>query len=553
MLVKEYRPWAPHQSFLLPPSPGDWLPEGDLAYFVLDVMEQLDLRPITSVIQAKDWRGTRPYDPRMMTALLLYGYCVGIPSSRKLEQATYTDVAVRVIAGGCHPDHSRINEFRRTHLDALAELYVQGLRMCQEAGLVKLGHVALDGTKMQANASKHKAMSYERMLKTEAELAQEVAKLLERAEEVDREEDERYGPDKRGDELPEELAHREKRLEKIREAKAALEAEAARKRAQELSEQAERAKKKAEVANDAERPKRERAAAKAAEKAKEAVQRARDKAEKRVAKAQKQAHQAADDAKTPTDRRRATEAAQRLQAAKRDRDKVTDNGDPESVVKSGFPENFAPAETDGTPKPKAQRNFTDPESRIMKKGSDFVQGYNCQLAVDEEAQIIVAYQATNQSPDAEHLPPMLDEMEANCGGLPEKLTADSGYWSENNAEACEAKGVDAYIAVGRNKHGAAADQDDDAPKEESESKRRMRDKLRSDNGRATYRRRKAVVEPVNGQIKEPRGFRRFLLRGGAKVNAELGLICLGHNLLKLFRARMSAKSVGYDTSPAMAR
>jgi transposase len=552
MIAKQYRPWAPGQSFLLPPCPLEWLPEDDLVYFVLDVVEQLDLKAITSVYQRKDWRGARPHDPRMMTALLLYGYCVGIASSRKLEQATYRDVAFRVLTGGCHPDHTRISEFRREYLEALAELFVQGLRMCQAAGLVKLGHVALDGTKVQANASKHKAKSYERLLKSEKELEDEVAKLLAQAEGVDQHEDELHGKDKRGDELPKELARRETRLQKIREAKAGLEAESARKRAAELSEQAERAKQKAKEADEAERAKRERAAAKADDKAKEAAKKARDKAEERVAQAREQAERAADNAKTPVEKRRANQSKQRLEAAERDRDKVTPDGDPESATTSAFPENLAPAQTDGTPRPTLQRNFTDPESRIMKKGTDFVQGYNCQLAVDDEAQIIVAYQATNQSPDAEHLEPMVDEIETNCGALPEAMTADTGYWSESNAQACEDRGIDAYIATGRQKHGSTVGTDEEAPKQESESKRRMREKLRSDKGDAIYRRRKAIVEPVNGQIKEARGFRRFLLRGIAKVNGELGLICLGHNLLKLFRAAMSEKSATYDTSLAAA-
>lgn len=547
MVAKEYRPWTPEQSHLFPPSPLEWLPEGDLVYFVLDVVEQLDLGAITSVLQRKDWRGTRPYDPRMMTALLLYGYCVGLASSRKLEQATYRDVGFRVLTGGCHPDHTRISEFRREHLEALAELFVQVLRMCQEAGLVKLGHVALDGTKMAANASKHKAMSHERMLKSEKELEDEVAKLLAQAELVDQHEDEQYGKDKRGDELPEELARRETRLQKLREAKAALEAEAARKRAQELAEQAGRAKKKAQEADEAERNKRERAATKAEEKAKAAAKKARERAEARVAQAREAAERAADNATTPAGKRRATGSKQRLEAAERDRDKGADDGDLESADKSGFPENLAPAQTDGTPKPTAQRNFTDPESRIMKDGTDFVQGYNCQLAVDDEAQVIVAYHATNQSPDAEHLVPMLDELETNCGARPAKLSADTGYWSEHNAQACEERGIDAYIATGRQKHRSAAGTDDGAPGHESKSKRRMREKLRSDEGKDVYRWRKAIVEPVNGQIKEARGFRRFSLRGFAKINGELGLICLGHNLLKLFRAGVSGKSATYDT------
>jgi len=223
--MKTYRPYAPRQSYLLPPSPQDWLPEGHLAYFVLDLVAQLDLARIYSYYEREE-RGFPPHHPQMMMALLLYGYCVGVPSSRKIERKTHEDVAFRVIAGDQHPDHTCVSEFRRIHHGVFAELFVQVLKICQQAGLVKLGHVALDGTKMKANASKHKAMSYERMKKQETELAKKVEDLLRAAEEVDAAEDARYGKDKRGDELPEDLRRAESRIARIRAAKAALEAEA---------------------------------------------------------------------------------------------------------------------------------------------------------------------------------------------------------------------------------------------------------------------------------------------------------------------------------------
>jgi len=534
---KRYRPWVPRQSYLLPPSPMEWLPDGHLVYFLLDVIESLDLGEIERAIQHKDARGNRPYDPRMMTALLLYGYCIGLASSRKLELATYTDVPVRVLTGECHPDHSAIATFRRTHLQALRRLFVQVLRLCQSAGLVTLGHVALDGTKVQANASKHKAMSYARMLKTEAQLEAEIAVLLVEAERVDEQEDALYGKDRRGDELPEELARRDSRLKKIREAKAALEAEAAAARAREVEEQAARAQQKAEAA--AEDQAAQRAAARAAEHAAAAKATARQRAGDRVQPARQSAQEARAQAKTRSQRRRARAAEQELKRAERALEKleqatVQDGAERStSTTAAAMPEHQVPAEVDGRPKGEAQRNFTDPDSRIMKRGSEYLQGYNCQAAVDEACQIIVAYGVSNQAPDQQHLSPMLEEIGTNCGALPERLTGDNGFYSDENVRRCEARGVDPYLAVGRQSHGT----EEKPPPEESECKRAMRLKLQSPAGRTIYARRKAVVEPSFGQIKEARGFRRLCLRGTDAVRGEWALICTGHNLLKLFRAR----------------
>ena len=486
---KQYKSWAPTQSFLLPPSPMDWLPKGHLAYFVLDVLGELDVSAIEARIHEKDARGTRPYSPEMMVALLLYGYCVGVFSSRKLERATYEDVAFRVLAGGEHPHFTTINGFRKEHLGALRSLFLQVLKLCQAAGLVKLGHVALDGTKIQGNASKHKAMSYERMLKSELQLTEEIDALMRRAEEVDSDEDDRFGKGQREEDLPAELHRREKRLEKIREAKARLEAEAAEARARALREQAARARERSETSDDA------------------------------------------------TDRKRAATIAKKkaAQAKELAPDKDDDDLDPPKTG-DGLPKHEPQAGTDGKPRDKAQMNFTDPDSRIMESGGAFLQGYNCQAAVDEGHQIIVAQAVSNLSPDNGALIPLLEQARANCGRSARATTADAGYWRPDAEAACKRLGTDIYLSTHRRKHG----DNDDAPVSDDpvDARQKMRAKLASDEGRAIYARRKATVEPVFGQIKEPRGFRRFLLRGMEKVQAEWALVCTGHNLLKLWRHAM---------------
>ena len=240
----------PEQAWLLPPSPIDWLPKDHLAFFLLDLIDQLDLDPILQLYRQKDARGEKAYDPRMMVVLLLYAYCVGMPSSRKIERACYEDLPFRVLSGNQQPDHTRISEFRRRHLELLEDLFVQVLRLCQKSGLVQMGQVALDGTKVEANASIHKAMSHERMEKSEQQLRQEMQALLRKAELIDAQEDGRYGKGKRGSELPEELQRRESRLEKIRQAKAELEAEAAAAQARRRQKQADAAAKEAEQGDD---------------------------------------------------------------------------------------------------------------------------------------------------------------------------------------------------------------------------------------------------------------------------------------------------------------
>jgi len=453
-----FKPYQPSQLLLLPPDMRQWLPEDDLAYFIMDVVNELDL---SAIYQSYDGAkgGQPPFNPKMMSSLLLYAYCVGIPSSRKMEKATYYQVPFRVITGDQHPDHDTIAEFRNRHLKALSGLFVEVLRLCQKVGLVKLGHVSLDGTKVRANASKHKAMSYGRMEKKAEELEAEVKRLLAEAQAVDDAEDAQYGKDKRGDELPEELRFKQDRLRKIREAMQSLE--------QEAKAQAEA--KRREI--------------------------------------------------------RQKEQVLEKEGKKRKGKKPKEPGD--------------------KPESKAQRNFTDPDSRIMKDGAtkSFEQAYNCQAAVDEEFQVIVAANVTQKTNDKQQVKPLVEEIRQNTGGnRPKKVSGDTGYFSEANIDYLEDEQIDGYIATARQKHSDKAEPagcgriPKDATKQE-----RMARKLRTKKGRETYSKRKQIVEPVFGQIKEVRGFRRFLLRGLENVSGEWDLICLTHNLLKLFRSGLMFK------------
>ena len=446
-MSKTYLPYEPDQQLLLPAALQDWLPDDHLAYFISDVVDQLDMSEVTARYE-RERRGGPPYHPRMMVKALLYGYCVGVASSRRIAQRLHEDIAFRVLAANNTPDFRTISDFRKNHLDALSGLFIQVLALCQRAGLVKLGHVALDGTKVKANASKHKAMSYGRMKEREAQLAAEVAELLERARAADDEEDRRYGKDKRGDELPEELAFREGRLEKIREAMAALEAEA-----QAAAEQAE-----------------------------------------------------AEGGKRP-----------------------------------------------GVPDDKAQRNFTDAESRIIPApgGKDFLQGYNCQAVVDSAHQVIVAARATNQTSDKQQAAAMMEETIDNVGAVPREVSADAGYYSAKAVDELYALGVDPFVAPEQTRHGRVVPP---APRGRIPShlspRDRMRRKLQTRRGRQRYALRMQTVEPVFGQIKQGRGFRQFLLRGLEKVNGEWSLICTGHNLLKLFRFGVNLHSKARGGGPA---
>jgi transposase len=450
-ITSRFKPYCPDQILLLPPDMRQWLPEGDLAYFIMDVVAELDLSTIYNHY-SRSGAGQPPYDPRMMTSLLLYAYCMGIPSSRKIETATYRQIPFRVMTADQHPDHDTIADFRKTHLKALAGLFVDVLQLCQEAGLATLGHICLDGTKVKANASKHKAMSYGRMEKTIQQLEAEVKQLLEEAQTVDENEDARYGKGKRIEELPQELQRRQDRIAKIKKAKQALEAEA-----------------------------------------------------KSQAEAQRRAIQEKDDALEKEGKSR----------------------------KGRKPK--APSDE---PDPKAQRNFTDSDSRIMKDGASksFEQAYNCQIATNEK-QVIVGRNVTQESNDKKQLKPLVEDVKTTAGEKPDKVSCDSGYYSDDNVAYLESEDIDGYIATGRQKH---SDKVQPVPRgripQDATSKERMERKVRTKKGRETYSKRKQIVEPVFGQIKEARGFRRFSLRGLENVTCEWDIVCLTHNILKLFRS-----------------
>jgi len=442
-MSKDFRRWKIDEAQLLPPSVQDYVPRDHLSRLIVAlVREELDLSAISGSYRSA--LGQPPYDPRLMTALLLHGYASGIYSSRRIARAAVERADFMMIVACDPPDFRTISEFRKRHLPALAALFVQVLKLAEKAGLVKLGHVALDGTKIKANASKHKAMSYERMKKREAELEAEVERWLKAAEAADAEENRRYG-DKRGDEMPDWVADKEKRLAKIREAKAALEAEA-------------------KVAAAEEEKRRQQAE------------------EKRIAEGRKKT------GKTPAPPKR---------------------------------------EPDG----KAQRNFTDPESRILKTKDGYIQGFNAQAAVDGTAQIIVAHSLTPSMSDQDQFVPLIDQIEQNLGHKPREASADAGYCSEANLQALADRRIGAYLATGRAKHPAEARRKSSGPLTQA-----MRDKLKRAGWRSRYRLRKQIVEPVFGQIKQARGFRQFLLRGIEKVRAEWAMICIAHNLTKLATA-----------------
>lgn len=443
-MSKNFRAWNLDQLQLLPVSVHDFVPDDHLARFVVNlVRDELDLVEITGSYESE--KGQPPYHPVMMTAVLLYGYCCGIYSSRRIAKACHERTDFMMIVALDPPDFRTMSEFRRRHLPALSKLFVQVLQLCATAGLVKLGHVALDGTKIKANASKHKAMSYGYMKRREKELEAEVKGWLKAAEAQDRAEDKAFGADKRGDELPDWVADKEKRLARIREAKAALEAEA-----------------------------RQAAEAKAKQEA---------------------------------------EAEEQRQAE--GRKKPGKKAKPES----------------GEPAAKAQRNFTDPESRIMKSKDGYVQAYNAQVAVDGDAQIVVAHSLTNRQSDQEHLTAGLDDIEKNLARLPKEVSADAGYCSEANLAELQKRNIEGYIATGRAKHPSEAKRKKAGPLTQA-----MQTKLKRAGWRSRYRLRKQIVEPVFGQIKGARGFRQFLLRGIDKVKAEWAMICIAHNLLKLAKA-----------------
>src|SRR6201998_1292981 len=427
-MAKTYKTYLPDQDLLLPPSLRDWLPENHLAYCVSDVVDQLDLSAIEAVYEEED-RGQPPYHPRMMTKILLYGYCVGVFSARRIQKRLVEDVAFRVLAAGNQPDFRTISDFRKLHLQALEELFQQVLRLVLEVGALKLGRVALDGSKVKANANKHKAMSYGRMEESEKRLREEVKRLMKQAETVEKEEDKRYGGDRGGDELPEELQRRETRIARIQEAKKALE--------------------------------------------------------------------------------------------ERAREKAKSEGEDSKEAK---------------PEPKAQYNFTDPESRIMKGSDEFVQWYNTQVAVEPLFQLIVGQTVTQAANDKQQMVPLIEAIEAQSGQRPEEVLADSGYCSDENLKYLAKRRMAGFVATEKQKHGEPNEPCKRGPLPKHASRvERMARKLKTKVGAAVYARRKCVVEPVLGQIKQARGFRQFLLRGWRKVRGEWALICTTHNLLKFHK------------------
>jgi transposase len=450
---KTFRSYDMNQQLLLPPDLRQWLRPDHLALYVSDVVEALDLSGILKVYEEGDGRGRPPYHPALMVKLLIYGYCIGKMSSRKLEQATYEEVAFRVLSCNQQPDHDSIAGFRKRHLKELGRLFVQVLQLCERAGLVKLGHVAIDGTKIKANASKYQSLSYARMQDVEQELATEVARLLGEAQRIDEEEDALYGPGKRGDELPAELRDRETRLARIRVLKAELEEEA-----KAAAEQARAEKEKEAGAKRYRRPKWE----------------------------------------------------------------VSEQGE---IL----------------PLPKSKRNLTDPDSRMMKDlvTQSFQQGYNAQMGVDAQAQIIVGAKVVQAGNDQQQLIPVLQEVAQNLGKMPEAVSADGGYFSTSALTHEAVRGVNLHVPP--NEREPDREFVAETLPASASVQQRMWQKLKSPEGRAIYSRRQVIVEPVFAQIKHVRGFRQFLLRGLAQVEAEWLLVCMTHNLLKLFRATKQAQ------------
>ena len=447
--MKKFRNYNPDQEYLLPPAPRDWLPAGHLAHFIDDVVDELDLSAIYAAHDEE--RGQPPYHPRMMVKVWLYGFAQGIRSSRKLERALWEDVGFRMLSGNQQPDHWTLSQFRRRHIAALGDLFVQTVHLAMRAGLVKLGQVAIDGTKIKANASKHAAMSYGRMKVEEQRLRQEVEQYFHETEAVDQEEDQIRGKG-RGEELPEELQTAQERRVAIGRAMRELEEEA---RARAQAEQEER-RREAEGHGKTYRPRK----------------------------------------------------------------------DPQ----------------DAQPKARAQRNFTDPDSRIMVSSDKaFIQAYNAQAAVDTESQVVVACELANEAGDVRQMAPLVDEVERVTGRRPGEVLADAGYWSEKNVEFLDQRGIEALIPPDKVRHRQwrEANSLPPRPSPEASLREKMRYALTLPENRERCRMREKTVEPVFGQIKEGRGLRQFLLRGMAKVRALWMLDCAVHNLLKLWRAGVS--------------
>ena len=433
-MKKKFREWRLDQGWLLPPSVLEFVPEGHAAHFVRDtVRDTLELSEILE--RYKEVRGQPPFHPTMMVALLLYAYTQGVYSSRKIARACENRVDFMAVTGLQKPNHRTICLFRKEHSNALSKLFRQVVQLCDRAGLVKLGHVALDGSKVRANASKHKGANYKWMKKQEQRLSQEVQKWFRRAEEADEAEDEEFGKNQRGDELPDWVKNKQKRLEKLREAKKKLEEEA-----------------KIELEEKAKTPPRYRGGRKP---------------------------------KTPP----------------------------------------------GTPKDNAQRNFTDPESRIMKSSEGYQQCYNAQVAVDSTGQVIVAQHVTDSASDRRQLMPLVKSIKENVGRQARELSADGDYCSEDNLKALSRRHIRGYVSTGRHYH--SEEKGKRTPPKPGTRARQMWQRIRQGGYRSRYRLRKQLAEPVFGQVKMARQFRQFLRRGLRNVSAEWSLICTAHNLLKL--------------------
>lgn len=433
-MATSFRPYDPEQLLLLPPSLREWLPSEHLSYFVSDTIDQLDLSEFYARYEG-DGRRKQPFEPRMMVKILVYAYATGTFSSRRIARKLEEDVALRVLGAGNFPAHRTICDFRQLHLHALASLFVQVVKLARELKLARFGTLSIDGSKVKANASKHKAMSFARMKDEEKRLKQEIKSLIGRAKSIDAEEDKLYGPDCRGDELPAELARRETRLEQIRAAKKRLE---------------------------------ER-------------QRAEDEAAGR---------EPGDDQK----------------------------GGPGPKHKRKF----------GEPPPTKQGNFTDPDSRIMVRGKEFQQSYNAQIAVDDHAHVIVAADVTQCATDSAQLLPLLDQAIANTAVQPARVLADAGYRSEAVLAVLEQRGIDGYVALGREGKDLTTKTANAGP-----ATQRMARKLRTRRGEQCYRKRKWLAEPPFGWIKSALGFDRFSLRGLEKVRAEWKLVCLALNIKRM--------------------
>jgi transposase len=462
-MSKRFRTCSLDQPFLMPPSLHDWLPESHLARFIADVVHHLDLSEVYGCYERKDGRGLAAYHPEMLTRLLLYGYSIGESSSRRIEKATYDNVAFRYLAADLHPDHDTIASFRQRHLEGLSRLFVQALRLCQKAGLVKLGHVAIDGTKVHANASRHRSMSHGKLSEQEQYWTQQIDEMLRRASETD--EEEGRGGQHRSDALPIELARAQSRLKRLEQARQELE--------QEAKQQLEEAQQKWSSRGKLGRPR----------KGEEPVV-----STKESHKERKQYYRALRNAESPS----------------------------------------------------RTQNLTDSDSRQMHDNGRgcVVQAYNAQLAVDSETQVIVAAEVTQQVLDRTQLFEVMKSAERNAGCRPEVITADAGYWdTETLRQAIE---TGARILVPPD--GATVTQGSSQPRQMTGNPlaQQMRGDLATDTGRALYRKRQAIVEPVFGYIKEARRFRRFSLRGLSRVSAEWRIICTTHNLLKLFRYRCKA-------------